>query len=79
MTAPANRADQASHTGTEVALDRPRWTRGDIFRAALFGTLGVIYAILLLPITVIVLVLWAVGKLLGQVSPGSDQTPKPAP
>ena len=79
MTAPADRADEVPRTGTETALDRPRWTRADIFRAVLLGTLAVIYAILLLPFTVILLVLWAVGKLFSQLLAGSDQTPKPTP
>ncbi len=41
------------------------WRRGDVFRAALFGTLAVVYAVLLLPLTFLVLLLWAAVALFG--------------
>ncbi len=50
------------------------WQRGDVFRAVLFGTLAVVYAVLLFPITVAVLVLWLVGKVIGG-RPSDEPTP----
>jgi hypothetical protein len=53
--------------GTEVAVEGPpRWRRADRFRAVLFGTLGVVYAVLLFPLAVLLLVLWGVITLLSR-------------
>ena len=39
------------------------WTSGDVFRAVLFGSLAVVYGVLVFPFFVGLAVLWAVGKL----------------
>jgi hypothetical protein len=41
----------------------PIWQRADRFRAVFFGTLAVIYAILLFPLTVAAFALWLVTRL----------------
>ena len=50
----------------------PVWQRADIFRAVFFGTLAVIYAILLFPLTVAGLVIWLVMKLTGRGPASAD-------
>jgi uncharacterized membrane protein len=40
----------------------PVWQSGDWFRAVLFGSLGLLYAILLFPLAIAVAVLWLVIK-----------------
>ena len=40
-----------------------RWQSGDVFRAVFFGTLAVLYGILVLPFFVGLAVLWVVGRL----------------
>jgi hypothetical protein len=53
--------------GAEVAVEgEPRWRRGDRFRAVLFITLGVVYAVLLFPLAVLAFLLWAAGRLLAR-------------
>jgi hypothetical protein len=46
----------------------PRPTRADVFRSALFFTLGVLYAILLFPLALGIALLWAVGKVIDTAS-----------
>jgi hypothetical protein len=53
--------------GAEVAVEGPpRWRRGDLFRAILFGVVGAVFVVLLFPLAVLVFALWAVGKLFGR-------------
>ncbi len=42
----------------------PVWQRADWFRAFFFGTLAVVYAVLLFPLVVAGLALWLVAKAL---------------
>ena len=51
------------YPATLTDTEHPTWQRGDIFRAVLFGTLAVIYAILLFPLTVAGVVIWLVMKM----------------
>jgi hypothetical protein len=54
--------------GVDTAIERPRWSRGDIFRAVLFGMLGIVYVILLFPLAVLTAILWAVSKVVESTS-----------
>jgi hypothetical protein len=63
----------APDTLTESA--RPIWQRADWFRAFLFGTLGIAYAVLLLPLAVVALVFWLLAKALDRG--GVDNGPVP--
>jgi hypothetical protein len=49
---------------TLADTDHPVWQSADVFRAILFGTMGVVYAILLLPLTVAGIVIWLLMKAL---------------
>jgi hypothetical protein len=51
----------------------PHPKRADIFRAVLFGALGVVYAVLLFPLALGVAILWAVGKVIDATSSTTDQ------
>jgi len=66
VTSTSVAARPAGHART--AIDPPRWTRGDIFRALLFGLVGVGYAVLLFPLAVLAALLWAAFKLVESVS-----------
>jgi hypothetical protein len=50
----------APDTLTESA--HPVWQRSDRFRAFLFGSLAVVYGVLLFPLAVAGLVFWLLGK-----------------
>lgn len=50
----------------------PVWQRGDWFRAFLFGTLAVVYGVLLFPLAVAVLAFWLMGKALGSAAADSE-------
>jgi hypothetical protein len=42
--------------------EHPVWQPADVFRAVLFGTLAIVYAILLFPLTVAGVVIWLLMK-----------------
>jgi hypothetical protein len=73
MTREVEPAVEVPETSGRTMTGHSRWTRADIFRAALFGALGVLYFILLFPIAVITLVLLGLDKLYGRSSAGQDQ------
>ena len=52
--------------GTLTESAHPVWQRADRFRAFLFGSLAVIYSVLLFPFAVAMLVLWLLGKAFDQ-------------
>ena len=68
MAAPPTSVAARPARGVGPATERPHWTRGDIFRAVLFGTLAILYAVLLFPLAVLIALFWAVGQVFESAS-----------